>query len=226
MNQPATDEITLVTALRPEPPADAEQIRQRAGRRLEVGLRAAPPYREARPSRSRTLIFGAAAVATAAGAAIVVPAVLPGSAGPLVTSAWAVTRGPDGAVTVTIPFRRTFRDQARLQRVLRADGVPAYVRSMRGCAYWKPQGGLSQIDHRASNELMSPGPGNHDRGVSKIYIRPGSLGHGEAILIGGATFKGGLSLQTFVMRNTRPPVCVPGGIQLSPVRHHGWRAVS
>lgn len=221
MNQPATDEITLVTALRPEPPADAEQIRQRAGRRLDAATTAAPPYREARPSRSRRLIFGAAAVATAAGTAIVVPAVLPGSAGPLVTSAWAVTRSPNGAVTVTIPFRRTFRDQAGLQRALRADGVPAYVRSMRGCAYWKPQGGLGQIDRKASTALMSPGPGNRARGTSRIYIRPGSLARGEAILIGGATFKGGLSLQTFVMRDTRPPVCVPGGPRFSPVKRHG-----
>ena len=221
MNQPATDEITMVTALRPDPPADAEQIRQRAGRRLEVALTAAAPYRAVRPSRRRKVIFGAAAVATAAGAAIVVPAVLPGSAGPLVTRAWAVTRGPDGAVTVTFPFRRALRDQAALQRTLRADGIPAYVRSMRGCAYWKPQGGLSQIDRKASNALMSPPPGNHDRGTTKIYIRPGSLTQGESVLIGGATFKGGLSLQTFVMRSNRPPVCVPGGVPFSPVKHHG-----
>lgn len=222
MNQPATDEITMVTALRPDPPADAEQIRQRAGRRLEVALTAAPPCHAARPSRSRKVIFGAAAVATAAGAAIVVPAVLPGSAGPLVTSAWAVTRGPGGAVTVTFPFRRALRDQAALQRTLRADGIPAYVRSMRGCAYWKPQGGLSQIDRKASYALMSPGPGNHRRWVTKIYIRPGTLAQGESVFIGGSTFAGGLDLQTIVMRNNRPPVCVPGrGGPISPVKHHG-----
>ncbi|HEX3488496.1 MAG TPA: hypothetical protein VHU92_04115 [Streptosporangiaceae bacterium] len=221
MNQPATDEITMLTALRPDPPADAEQIRQRAGRRLEVALTAAAPYREARPSRSRKLIFGAAAVAAAAGAAIVVPAVLPGSAGPLVTRAWAVTRGPDGAVTVTFPFRRALHDQAGLQRALRADGVPAYVRSMRECAYWKPQGGLSQIDHKASDALTSPGPGNRSRAITKIYIRLGSLTQGESVLIAGRTFTGGLDLQTLVMRNNRPPVCVPGGARFSPVKHHG-----
>jgi len=69
-------------------------------------------------------------------ALIAVPATLPGRAGSLVTKARAVLRDPGGTITVTIP--KTLSDQAGLQRALRADRVPASVRSMSGCQYWEP----------------------------------------------------------------------------------------
>jgi hypothetical protein len=145
MNGPDMDEISLVTALRPAPPADAEQIRQRARSRLEVALTGAGPHRRARLSRNRRwVVLGAAAAAAAIAAVIAVPAALPGGGGSIVTKAWAVTRSPDGA-TVTVTIKQTLSDQAGLQRALRADGVPAYVRPMSRCGEWLPVGGLEEI---------------------------------------------------------------------------------
>ena len=67
-----------------------------------------------------------AAAAVAACLALAVPAMLP--AGPpdrgasVSLAAWTVTREPGGLVAVTI---RELRDAARLQRMLRSDGLPA-----------------------------------------------------------------------------------------------------
>lgn len=71
----------------------------------------------------------AGAVAVAAGAAVAVTTLMPGShqAGhqsAATLTAWTVTRQPDGKIVVTI---RELRDPAGLQRTLRADGVPASV---------------------------------------------------------------------------------------------------
>jgi hypothetical protein len=209
MNGPGTDEISMLTALRPAPPADAEQIRQRARGRLEAALAAAPPSRAGRRSPNRRrLVLGAAGAVAAAGALIAVPAMLPGGAGSLVTKAWAVQRNSGGTITVTIP--KALSDQAGLQRALRADGVPAYVRSMSGCQYWLPRGGLGQMRHDDWKAMAFPAPGNSDRNFRAIVIHPAALAKHEAIFIGGGSFTGGLSLQLFVMRNNHPPVCVPG----------------
>jgi hypothetical protein len=203
------DEVSIFTALRPAPPADAEKTRQRARLRLDAAITAAgsPGSARALRKRRRPVVLSAAAVAAAACAAIVVPAVLPGSTGSFATPAWAVQRSSDGTITITI--RKTLSDQAGLQRALRADGVPAYVRSMSGCQYWEPQGGIKQIrqDWKA---LIFPAPGNNDRDFGAVIIHPAALPKGEAVFIGGGALgHGGLALQLFVMRNDRPPVCVP-----------------
>lgn len=207
----------MFTALRPAPPADAEQTRQRARLRLDAALMAAGSPGPARSflRTRRPVVLAAAAVAAATCAAIAVPAVLPGSTGSFVTPAWAVRQSPGGTITVTI--RKTLSDQAGLQRALRADGVPAYVRSMSGCQYWEPRGGIKQI-RQNWKAMMFPAPGNNDRNFGAVIIHPAALPKGEAVFIGGGALgHGGLSLQTFVMRNDQPPVCVPG---------HGMRPVS
>lgn len=204
------DEISMFTALRPTPPDDLEQIRQRARRQLNEALTASASPSPARASwrNRRTGLLAGAAVAAVACASIAVPAMLPGSAGSFVTSAWAVRRSADGTITVTI--RKALRDQAGLQRALRADGVPAYVRSMAGCRYWEPQGGIGQIRHDW-NAMIFPAPSNNDHDFSAIFIHPAKLPKGDTIFIGGgAVGHGGLALQLFVMRNDHPPVCVPG----------------
>jgi hypothetical protein len=209
MNGQDIDDISIVAALRPAPPADAEQIRQRARRRLEVALAGAGPYRLGRLRRNRhRLALGLAATAAVVGAVIAVPAVLPGSAGSIVTKAWAVTRSPDGTITVTI--KQTLSDQAALQRALRAEGVPAYVRSMNGCRYWEPAGGLQEI--RANDVkavLFPPAPGNTGKTLSEIIIHPGALRKGWALFIGGSPARSGWTIQMYIMTNDHPPVCVP-----------------
>jgi hypothetical protein len=208
------DEISMVTQLRPEPPAEAYQIRERARRQLEAAITAAESPRPAGTFRRtrRRLTLSAAAVAAAASAVIAGPALLPASTGSsLVTPAWAVQQSPHGTITITI--RKTLSNQAGLQRALRSDGIQAYVRSMTGCQYWEPPGGITQI-RTSSKALLFPEPGNSDRNFSEIIIHPAELPKGDAVFIGGATFKsgtdkGGTEGQLFIMRDDGPPVCVP-----------------
>ena len=127
-------ELTLFTELKPPVP-EVGPIQARARARVVDGLRAnrsrgrrftlrADPA-SARPRRRR-LALGLATVAVAACAATVVPSVLLGGRSTtLVTSAYAVTRGADGTVSVTIYDIATAADGSRLQRALRAEGVPA-----------------------------------------------------------------------------------------------------
>jgi hypothetical protein len=78
--------------------------------------------------RSARLVAGTAgAAAVAAGLALAVAALVPGSGGSTGTArltAWTVTRYPGGDISVTI---RQLRDPAGLQARLRADGIPASV---------------------------------------------------------------------------------------------------
>jgi hypothetical protein len=200
------DEIKMFTALRPAAPGDAEEIRQRARARLEAALTAMPPGSPgqaiaARKSRRPLVLAGA--VAVAAGAAVVGPAVLPASnSGSFITAAWAVQQNSDGTIKVTI--NRILTHQAALQADLRADGVPAYVRSVASCA-WEPQGGLKQI--RQDRHALASGKMHQDS--RKIIIHPAAIPAGDAVFIGGSRFNSGWGLQLFLMPNDGPPVCVP-----------------
>jgi hypothetical protein len=120
------DEITLFADLKPDPPGETTDMQARTRARLDRAI-SGPQPASARPRRRR-LALGLSAVAVAACAATVVPSVLlGGSSSTLVTSAYAVTRGADGTVSVTIHDIATAADGARLQRALRAEGVPALV---------------------------------------------------------------------------------------------------
>src|SRR5215472_15832299 len=123
------DEVNLFTALRPEPPADAEQIRLRVGRRLDAKLASGGMPAGARAPRGgrRVALMATTAVVAATGLAVALPAVLPGAGGRLAVPAWAIVRGREG--TVKVKLSKAFQGQRGLQRALRADGVPAYVRS-------------------------------------------------------------------------------------------------
>src|SRR5258708_14906144 len=101
------DEIKMFTALRPAAPDDADEIRVRARARLEAAITAVPARSPARAiatrKNRRPIVLTGAAVVVAAGAAIVVPAVLPaGHSGSYVTAAWALQPSADGTITVTI----------------------------------------------------------------------------------------------------------------------------
>ena len=120
------DEITLFAELKPAPPEETTDTLARARARLGRTI-SSPRAASSRPRRRR-LALGLSAVAVAACAATVVPSVLfGGHSTTLATPAYAVTRGADGTVTVTIYDIATAADAASLQRALRHEGVPALV---------------------------------------------------------------------------------------------------
>jgi hypothetical protein len=133
------DEITLFSTLRPEPASDLGPLRQQAEARLDQVMRRTKPGRAPAARRNRLLLAGA--VALAACAAIVAPAVIPGNhaaspgndAGSFITAAWAVQPNPDGSVSVTL---KDVGDPAGLQRALRSDGIQADVVSPPLKAAW------------------------------------------------------------------------------------------
>ena len=101
------------------------------------------------------------------------------------------------------------QDQAALQHALRAEGVLAYVRSMRGCQYWTSAGGRKQIktDWKA---LLFPEPGNNDHNFREIVIHPAALPRGYAVFLAGSREPhGGAEGQLGLIPDNRPPVCVP-----------------
>lgn len=118
------DEITMFAELRPESPPDADLNEMRAGARRRFTAAATP-----RPRWRRPVLAGGLTAAVAAGAAAAVVLAAAPSAparhpGTVATAAWTVKLDTDG--TITIGFRQ-FADPARLQQVLRDDGVNAYV---------------------------------------------------------------------------------------------------
>jgi hypothetical protein len=223
------DEITMYTALRPQAPGNAgeltEAVRQRLDREFgtPLGRDRRVPGR-GRPGRRRVLL-AAGAIAAAAAAAIVVPAVLPGQgAGSLVTAAWAVQHSQDGTIEVT--FKQA-RDAAGLQRALRAEGVPAYVR-------YTPWVATGNGHYRPAQTCGPTGPGNLPGGQRNVAIteevfpflaaggaprgdaltiRPSRIPAGDAILIevawlpGDGGFGGNTGDQ--VLGNDNPPTCTP-----------------
>lgn len=196
------DEISMFTALRPSPPTDPGQIRRATRDRLDKAL--AESHRPSRMRGRRRSIVLAVGVAVAAGAAIVVPAVLPGGASrSFVTSAWAIQRNPNGTIKVTFDDAR---DPAGLQRALRADGVAAYVRHLSAtstCAY-RQAGGPSEPRSIVQEVLPPPVSPN------AVTIRPSAMPKGAAVLIqvyvpGPDT----LNVAASLMSNDRFPVCLP-----------------
>ena len=212
------DEITMFTAIRPAPPADAGPGAARARIRLEEAFGAAGGRRRgsgrmpAGPGRFRfrrpALLAGAAAAAAAC-AAIVVPAVLPaGGAGSLVTAAWAVQRTADGTVTVTVT---DVFDLGGLQQALASDGVPARVitvatdpaaytgplaasdpvkqTTVRGCFY--PATGASFEPAPVQQAVVTQVATPAGTGITALYdIHPAAMPPGSVLLIQGAALGG------------------------------------
>lgn len=213
------DEITMFTAIRPAPPAEAEPTRQRARIRLEGALgatggrRRGSDRRRAGLGRFRfrrpVLLAGAAAAAVAACAAIVVPAVLPsGGAGSLVTAAWAVQRNADGTVTVTL---KDVFDLGGLQQALASDGVPARVITVGTdpAAYTGPLVAANPVNRTTVSGCFYPATGSDfepapvqqavvtqvatpvGTDVTALYdIHPAAMPPGSVLLIQGAAIGG------------------------------------
>jgi hypothetical protein len=209
------DEIKLVSALRPADPADADERRQRARTRVVAAFSATTSERPARKSR-RPLVLTTAAVAVAASAAIVAPAVLPqGSTGSFVTAAWAVQRSSDGTITITI--NRTLSHQAELKADLRKDGVRAEVRSLARCGAWRLRGGREHEILADWKAVEFPAPGNNDRNFSEIIIHPAKIPAHKSVFLAGAPWgHGGFGIQFFLMPDNGRLVCARRAPQSTP----------
>jgi hypothetical protein len=220
------DEITMYTMLRPEAPDHADELAEAARQRV-AGAFCTPTRPGGRGPARRRLLLATGAIAAAAATAIVVPAVLPGrEAGPLVTAAWAVQRNPDGTVGVT--FKQA-RDAAGLQRALRAEGVPAWVRYI---PFVRTLAG----DYRRAENCAQTGPGNLPGGQRNVTIteqvfpflaaggtpagdaltiRPSAIPEGDSILVEVSWDPGdgdlGNNVGDQVLGNGNPPTCTPAG---------------
>jgi hypothetical protein len=104
-------------------PVGMADIQSRAPERVSILRRAAA---RSGPGHRRFILAGAAGIA--ASVAVALAFILPGSTGHTGSSgefaAWTVVKQPGGSVMVTL---HEVRDPARLQRTLRADGIPAHV---------------------------------------------------------------------------------------------------
>jgi hypothetical protein len=218
----AVDEISVFTTLRPSAPADAVAAREAARERL-VGVLSAPDATSAARVRSRAWprhrMLGAGAVITAAAAAaIVVPAVLPGSAtGTFVTKAWAVERNQDG--TVTVSFDEVATGSAALQRALRADGVHAFVRVLpMKTAYVKGAGrefyaacNYSGLDKEPLSVQQAVIQQNFGQSRDQSWtIRPSAMPGKSSLLITlWPSSAVSVLLNPVVLSTYQPPACVP-----------------
>jgi hypothetical protein len=190
------DEITLFKTLQPPPTVDADRIREAARARLDSALNGllgdSPGPARTPPRRRRRLALAAGAVAVAAGAAIAVPAILPAhDTGSLVTAAWAVQRNTNGTITVSV---RQLRDPAGLERALRAEGVPAYVRYIpeivvigKGNSEFEyPECGYNSLFFSSPRNLFDKVfsfPRASDIAKLSFIIHPAAMPPGSAVLV-------------------------------------------
>lgn len=217
------DEIMLFRQLRPQDAPDADQMGAAVRERLlrEISPRGRSARRLGWLSRRPFVLAAAAAV----GIAVVVPVMLPGdTGGPFAARAWAVQRNDDGTVTVTI---NQAHDPAGLQRMLRADGVRAYVRyspwvvkSSNGSTITYPaeqceQSGPDTVKLPPNvTAAVFPYVKNTADFSYAFNIRPSAVPKGATVLI-QVSFSGsglqdqGLDVGTQVLANDLPPACVP-----------------
>ncbi len=222
------DEITMYTALRPQAPGNAGELTGAVRQRV-AGEFGPPPRRgrrvpgRGRPGRRRLLLAAGAVAAAAAAAIAIVQAAGPErGTGQFVTAAWVVRHNANGTVKVTL---KQARDAAGLQRALRADGIPAYVRigpwaskPSQPLTAWPAEecvqrGGGPPVPRKVVEDVFPfPAGGGPDQGYA-VTIRPSAIPEGDSILIqvvwtqGNSLF--GISVGDLVMSTTNPPACRP-----------------
>jgi hypothetical protein len=185
------------------------------------------------PCRPAWLAAGAAGAAIAAGLALVVAALVPGSGGSTDAAqltAWTVTRQADGNIAVTI---RQLKDPAGLQATLRADGVPAsvtFTRQQNPACRPYPGGTQGTAPHRTPlpdrvfprpKDLPRP-PAHPRQSRATIDSRghpPGPSAHAALIVIDPSALPGNAGVQIAVSdTGPRGPVQVdfPTVVYASP----------
>lgn len=215
------DEISMFTALRPGVPADIARAREAARKQLVdvLGAPAVATTVAPQPARRHRMLAVGGVITAAAAAALVVPAMLPGSAtGTFITKAWAVERRPDG--TVTVSFHELAIAPVALQRALRADGVHAFVRVMpvksvyvkgvgkvyyRTCSY----SGISKEPPSIQHAVVA-GHGASQSAVQSWRIRPSAMpGRSSLLITLWSSSAASALLNPVVLRTHQPPTCVP-----------------
>jgi hypothetical protein len=223
------DEITLVAALRPDAPDETQlnQTRAAARRRLVAASRQHPAsthplsrWPASRWPASRWLASGLVA-ATAGAVAIAVLLASGGTPAPrqttVVTAAWTVRENTNGTVTVRI---QQFEDPARLQQVLRDDGINAFAGSaMRlirttykhstyfypSCKYQLPPRNEAPRAEQAA--VVTPDGKDGENGWT---IHPSAMRPGSALFLTAALSKDASVVMTpVVLTNDTLPACVP-----------------
>jgi hypothetical protein len=171
-------------------------------------------------------------IATTA-AAIVVPAMLPaGAGGAFASKAWAVDRNSDGTVTFTVAEQ--FSDPAGLQRALRADGVPAFVRVQpltlirepgaevvhAPCVYRIVDVAPEAVQRAAITSVPLPPGQRRARGwwrAQSWTIRPAAMPRGTALFVSGVQGKDIVGFMTpVILGNDKLPACVPVPLPKAP----------
>ena len=177
---------------------------------LDTGL--ATVVSRGRSLRRRRRLPGAVAVAAIATVvALGVAGILPGTGPRAELAAWTVTTRPTGLVEVTI---RQLNDPAGLQRTLRADGVPSFVRFQgqlpEYCANFPIRSGkvlarvLPPDDNAATTTALTIDPAAIPSGAAVwIQVEPD---HTNSAGIGGFALSGQL-----VYTNGRCPAGSGGG---------------
>lgn len=218
------DEITMFASIRPQAPDDADLNEMRMGARRRVTAAGAPraPWR-------RPLLGAGLTAAVAGGAAAAVVLTSGGTPAPtahlsnVVTAAWSVRENSNGTVTIAV---REFTDPARLQQVLRADGVNAYVRQP-GIAGRVDGNNLEMYaicryadTNQAPRAVQRAVVALRPRSLSGVngrgwIIHPSAMPAGSALfLAGGPVMDGtrpfGLAItEPVVLNNDKLPACVP-----------------
>jgi hypothetical protein len=208
------DEITMFAELRPEAPDEADLDEMRARARHKLTARTA---RTRRP-RWRVPVLAAgltAAVATAATAAVVLTSAGPGATaehtGSVVTAAWTVRENADGTVTIRI---QQLADPARLQRVLREDGVNAFVRGLHFVYAKTPRGLVVSATCFYRIQAAAEEPQSVQRAVvtdtaDGWIIHPSAMPHGSALfLFGQLGSKVTVIGNPVVLTSDKLPACV------------------
>jgi hypothetical protein len=209
------DEITMFAELRPEAPDEADLDEMRARARHKLTARAA---RGRRP-RWRVPVLAAgltAAVATAATTAVVLtsagPAMTAGHVGSVVTAAWTVRENADGTVTIRI---QQLANPARLQRVLRDDGVNAFVRGLHFVYKKTPKGAVVTGTCYYRLQAADEEPRSVQQAVvtdvaNGWVIHPSAMPRGSALFLSGQlSDKIAVIGNPIVLTSDKLPACVP-----------------
>jgi hypothetical protein len=209
------DEITMFASLRPDPPDEDELSTMRAAARRRVTTAARPRHTRRWLATGLTAAVAGAAAAAAVLASGGTPTPAPAQHhSTVVTAAWTVKVNPDGTVTVDI---RQLADPARLQRVLRDDGINAFVLPIH-LAYNKV-GKTTYIHPTCTYPSAAPNdaPQSVQRAVvtSELaqgwIIHPSAMPTGSALFLTGAAMHGGGVVAGYpqVLTNDKLPSCKP-----------------
>ncbi|HEY6312916.1 MAG TPA: hypothetical protein VIY52_19230 [Streptosporangiaceae bacterium] len=214
------DEITMFSALRPDPPAPtaAEAMLEATRERLATAPGRAPRGR-ARQRRRIRVAVGALAAAASATAALAL-AWAAGGSGPglesISTAAWTVRQNAGGTVTIEI---RQLTNPAGLQRALRSEGVQALILGFPAGSVSSPDGSFYYLNCRYTNaepQAVQQMVVAQGRSLDSWTIDPAAMPAGStlfiAVWLAEPNVPGGripaVITRPMVLENDHAPACV------------------